>query len=45
MTLYGKDEASDLTAKAKKALKAAMELELKARVEERVARRRPGRIW
>lgn len=31
MTLYGKDEAADLTAKQKKALKAAIESELSAR--------------
>ncbi|SRR5258708_33150181 len=31
MTLYGKDEASDLTAREKKALKAAIEAECKAR--------------
>lgn len=43
MTLYDKDEASDLTPKEKKALKAAIDLELKARAEERAARR-PRRI-
>ena len=37
MTLYDKEEASDLTAKEKKALKAAIELELKARAAGRVA--------
>ncbi len=31
MTVYGKDEAADLTAKEKKSLKAAIEAELKAR--------------
>lgn len=31
MTLYGKNEAADLTLKEKKALKVAMEIELKAR--------------
>jgi hypothetical protein len=31
MTLYGKDEAADLTPKEKKALKAAIEGECKAR--------------
>jgi RelE toxin of RelE / RelB toxin-antitoxin system len=36
MTLYGKDEASDLTAKEKTALKAAIETELKARAAGRV---------
>lgn len=37
MTLYGKNEAADLTPKEKKALKAALEVELKARTEEREA--------
>jgi hypothetical protein len=40
MTLYGKDEASDLTAQQKKALKVSMEREL----AERVAKRRLGRV-
>ena len=40
MTLYDKDEASDLTVKEKKALKAAIESELAARAARRV---RPGR--
>ena len=44
ITLYGKDEASDLTAKEKRSLKAAIELELKGRAERRVARRGPRRI-
>lgn len=35
MTLYDKDEASDLTAKEKKALRAAMESELEARAARR----------
>ena len=35
MTLYDKNEASDLTAKEKKALKTAMENELKARAASR----------
>jgi hypothetical protein len=35
MTLYDKSEAADLTAKEKKALKAAMEREMKARMAER----------
>ncbi len=35
MTLYDKNEASDLTAKEKKALKTAMENELKARAARR----------
>jgi hypothetical protein len=43
MAVYGKDEASDLTAREKKALKAAMDLELIARAEKRAARRGPGR--
>jgi hypothetical protein len=43
MALYGKDQASDLTAREKKALKAAMDLELKARAEKRAARRGAGR--
>jgi len=36
MTLYDKDEASDLTAKEKKALKASIENELAARAARRV---------
>jgi hypothetical protein len=44
MTLYGKDEAADLTAKEKKTLKAALDLEVKARAEERAAKRRLRRI-
>ena len=36
MTLYGKDEASDLTAKEKKALQASIESELESRAERRV---------
>jgi hypothetical protein len=43
MALYGKDQASDLTAREKKALKAAMDLELKTRAEKRAARRGAGR--
>ncbi len=39
MTLYGKDEASDLTPKEKKVLKAAINLEVRARAEKRAARR------
>lgn len=35
MTLYGKDEASDLTASEKKALKTAIETELEARAARR----------
>ncbi len=38
MTLYNKDEASDLTAQQKKALKAALETELAARAGKRRAR-------
>jgi len=45
MTLYGKDEASDLTTRERKALRSAMELELKSRAAKRTARGgRPGRI-
>ncbi len=44
MALYGKDEASDLTAKEKKALKAAIELEVRTRAEKHAARRGTGRI-
>jgi len=40
MTLYDKDEASDLTAKEKNALKAAIQSELAARATRQV---RPGR--
>ena len=36
MTLYDKDEASDLTANEKKALKAAIESEVEARATQRV---------
>jgi hypothetical protein len=36
MTLYNKDEASDLTAKEKKALKVSIENELVARAARRV---------
>jgi hypothetical protein len=45
MTLYDKDEASDLTAKEKKTLKAAIESELEARVAQRITKpRRVRRI-
>jgi hypothetical protein len=44
MTLYGKDEATDLTPKEKKVLKAALDIELTARAEKRAAHRGPGRI-
>ena len=40
MTLYGKDEASDLTAQQKKALKVAIENELAMRAAKRRHRRR-----
>lgn len=40
LTLYDKDESSNLTAKERKALKAAITQELQAR---EVARKRPGR--
>jgi hypothetical protein len=44
MTLYSKDEAADLDAKAKKALKVAIEAELTARSAKRGMRRRvPGK--
>ncbi|MGA2990545.1 MAG: hypothetical protein ABSD88_08720 [Candidatus Korobacteraceae bacterium] len=39
MTLYGKDEAEDLTQPQKKLLKAALVAELKARERERTGRR------
>ena len=38
MTLYGKDEASDLTGQQKKALKVSIERELAARAAKRGAR-------
>lgn len=44
MTIYGKNEASDLTAKEKKALTAAIESELEARAARRtIAPRLPRR--
>jgi len=43
MTLYGKDEASDLTAKEKKALQAAIESELGARAARRAIGLRSSR--
>jgi hypothetical protein len=43
MTLYRKDEAADLTDQQKKALKAALDAELKARAEKRAALLRPRR--
>jgi len=45
MTLYDKDEASDLTAREKKVLKASIENELEARAARRIkGPRRFGRI-
>ncbi len=38
MTVYGKDEASDLTAQQKKALKTSVETELAARAAKRRTR-------
>lgn len=43
MTLYDKDEAADLTAREKKALKDAIDDELKAREAKRAARERRRR--
>jgi hypothetical protein len=43
MTLYGKDEASDLTAQQKKALKASIQSELAARAGRRLIRPRGSR--
>ena len=43
MTVYGKDEASDLTPKEKQALKNAIEAELKARQAAKQARQRNSR--
>ena len=43
MTLYGKHEAADLAAKEKKALKAALDLELTARARKRAAHGGPRR--
>jgi|SRR5437879_3865870 len=45
MTVYDKDEASDLTAKEKKALRTAIESELAARAARRVRASRSRRIW
>ena len=39
MTLYNKDEAADLTTVEKKMLKAALDAELKARGQKRIARK------
>jgi len=43
MTLYGKDEASDLTAKQRQALKSAIEIELRARQAAKLAKQRKPR--
>ncbi len=43
MTLYGKDEAADLTPREKKVLKTALGGEVKARTQRRVAHREPRR--
>lgn len=39
VTLYGKDEAADLSAKEKKTLRTTLELELQARAEARATQR------
>ena len=39
LTMYGKDEAADLTSKEKRALKAAIEVEKRQRVRRRPSRR------
>ena len=43
MTIYNKDQASDLTPKEKKALKSAIEAELHARQDARNSRERKSR--
>ncbi len=43
MTLYGKNEAADLTPSEKKALKAAVDADLKVRTQKRGSLRRPRR--
>jgi hypothetical protein len=43
MTVYGKDEASDLTPKEKQVLKSAIETELRARRAARLAKRKKAR--
>jgi hypothetical protein len=43
MTLYDKDEASDLTPKEKQALKSAFETELRARQSARLAKQRKSK--
>jgi len=45
VTAYDKDEASDITAKEKKALRTAIESELAARAARRVRPSRSRRIW
>jgi hypothetical protein len=46
MTLYGKNEAADLTPKQKKVLKNAIEAELQTRkTQRRVRGQRLRRIW
>jgi hypothetical protein len=40
MTIYGKNEAADLSAGEKKALKTAIESETRQRAERRLARQR-----
>jgi hypothetical protein len=43
MTVYDKDEASDLTPKEKQALKSAIETELRARQAAKLAKQRKPR--
>jgi hypothetical protein len=43
MTLYGKNEASDLTAKQRQALKNAIEIEVRARQAAKLAKQRKPR--
>ena len=43
MTLYDKDEASDLTPKEKQALKSAIETELQGRQSAKVAKQRKSK--
>ena len=43
ITLYDKDEASDLTPKERQALKSAIESELRARQAEKLAKQRKSR--
>jgi hypothetical protein len=44
MTVYGKDEAADLSPQEKKALKRAIESELRARETRLIVRRKLGRF-